>query len=80
MKTRRASAEIGYNGQNITVPMGQYLMELTYSDSSSGEGDTIDLKVQDSAEEGDGDDLFLIECLARARAQGKAQLLSTTEF
>lgn len=38
------------------------------------------VKVQDSAEEGDGDDLSLIECLARARAQGRAQLLSTTEF
>lgn len=49
MNTRKASAEISYNGQNITVPMGQYHKELTYTDSSAGEGDTIDIKVQDSA-------------------------------
>lgn len=39
-----------------------------------------DVRVQQSAEAGDREDLLLIELLDRARKRGKAELLSSSEF
>lgn len=51
MRTRSALAEIIYNGQSITVPMGQYTTGVTYTDNATGEGDTIDVKIGDPAQD-----------------------------
>ncbi|PKM72857.1 MAG: hypothetical protein CVU91_07465 [Firmicutes bacterium HGW-Firmicutes-16] len=48
MKTRSAKVEITYNGQNITIPMGQFATSFSYTDNASGESDGIDINIQDS--------------------------------
>ncbi len=49
MNTRTANVDITYNGQNITIPMGQFKTSVSYTDKASGECDSIDIDIQDSS-------------------------------
>lgn len=48
MKTRSAEVKLTYNGQNITIPMGQFQTSFSYTDNASGESDSIDINIQDT--------------------------------
>ena len=47
MRTRRAEAELTWNGTAITTDMEGYKGTVTYTDPASGEADSIDVEIND---------------------------------
>lgn len=51
MKTRRASMDVLWNGAAVSTRLAQYRMSATYTDPASGEGDSLELSLQNEGEE-----------------------------
>ena len=51
MKTRSAAVELNWNGAAVTSQMKDYKTEITYTDPASGEADSLDIAIQDRAQQ-----------------------------
>lgn len=51
MKTRRAAMDVLWNGAAVSTRLAQYKLSATYTDPASGEGDSLELSLQNAGEE-----------------------------